>query len=84
VTWVTGLAALAAAVRAAALGRILSRYTPGSGRALAVMLAMRGGQAEQLQRRMPWIDRVALSVVGGLVLPLTMDSQQQKVLFFIS
>lgn len=48
-TWVTGISAAAAAVRAIALSRILSRYTPGSGKALAVMLAMRGGMAANMR-----------------------------------
>lgn len=78
VTWITGLTAAAAAVRAAALARILYKYTPGSGKALAVLLAMRGGQAEQIQRRMSRVDRLALTVVGGLVLPLSIAGEQQK------
>lgn len=78
VTWITGLAAVAAVVRAAALTRILYKYTPGSGKALAVLLAMRGGQAKQIQRRMAVVDRAALTVVGGLVLPLTIAGEQQK------
>jgi len=78
VTWITGLTAAAAVVRALALGRILSKYTPGSGRALAVLLAMRGGQAKQLQRRMSMVDRAALVIVGGLVLPLSVAGEQQK------
>lgn len=57
----------------------LQRYTPGSGRALAVVLAMRGGQAKNIRRRMAWSDRLALNVVGGLVLPLTIAGEQQKV-----
>lgn len=78
VTWITGLTAAAAAVRAVALARILYKYTPGSGKALAVLLAMRGGQAKQIQRRMSRLDRVALTVVGGLVLPLSIAGEQQK------
>lgn len=78
VTWITGLTAGAAAVRAVALARILSKYTPGGGKALAVLLAMQGGQAKQIQRRMSRVDRLALAVVGGLVLPLTVAGEQQK------
>ena len=55
------------------------RYTPGSGKALAVVLAMRGGMADNIRRRMHWTDRLALNVVGGLVLPLTVAGEEQKV-----
>jgi hypothetical protein len=55
------------------------RYTPGSGKALAVVLAMRGGMADNIRRRMGWADRLALNVVGGLVLPLTVAGEEQKV-----
>jgi hypothetical protein len=57
------------------------RYTPGSGKALAVVLAMRGGMADNIRRRMHWTDRLALNVVGGLVLPLTVAGEEQKVRF---
>jgi hypothetical protein len=58
---------------------LLHRYTPGSGKALAVVLAMRGGMADSIRRRMHWTDRLALNVVGGLVLPLTVAGEEQKV-----
>jgi hypothetical protein len=44
-----------------------------------VVLAMRGGMADNIRRRMHWADRLALNVVGGLVLPLTVAGEEQKV-----
>lgn len=61
--------ALVAAARTAAMGLVLSKYTPGSGKGTMALMGMRDGKDE-----IPWIDRLALSIVGGLLLPFSMPT----------
>lgn len=63
--------AVIAAVRTAAMGLVMVKYTPGSGKATMALLGMRKGNSNKI----PWIDRAAITVVGGLLLPFSMPSR---------
>lgn len=76
---VTAAAGALAAVRAVAFLRLLHSFPPGSGRALSLLMAMRGGAAKRVRRDMPRLDQLALTVIGGLVLPLTMAAEDEEV-----
>ena len=51
------------------MGLVLSKYTPGSGKGTMALMGMREGKD-----KIPWIDRLALSIVGGLLLPFSMPT----------
>lgn len=59
--------AVVAAVRTAAMGLVLAKYTPGSGKGTMALMGMRKGEGH-----IPWIDKLALTIVGGLLLPFSM------------
>lgn len=59
--------AVVAAVRTAAMALVLAKYTPGSGKGTMALMGMRKGEGQ-----IPWIDKAALTIVGGLLLPFSM------------
>ena len=79
VTGVVTAAGVLAAVRAVAFLRLLRSFPPGSGRALSLLMAMRGGAAQKVRQEMPRPDQLALTVIGGLVLPLSMAADDEEV-----
>ena len=62
--------AVLAGVRTAAMGLVMLKYTPGSGKGAMALMGMRKGGTQD----MPWIDRAAITVVGGLLLPFSMPA----------
>lgn len=62
--------AVLAAVRTAAMGLVMAKYTPGSGKETMALMGMRQGKSEHI----PWLDKAALTVVGGLLLPFSMPT----------
>ena len=60
--------AVLAAVRTAAMGLVMAKYTPGSGKGTMALMGMRQGKSEHI----PWLDKAAIAVVGGLLLPFSM------------
>ena len=62
--------AILAAVRTAAMGLVMQKYTPGSGKGAMALMGMRQGNAKDI----PWLDRAAITVVGGLLLPFSMPA----------
>lgn len=62
--------AVLAGVRTAAMGLVMLKYTPGSGKGAMALMGMRKGGTQD----MPWIDRAAITIVGGLLLPFSMPA----------
>ncbi len=62
--------AMLAGVRTAAMGLVMLKYTPGSGKGAMALMGMRKGGTQD----MPWIDRAAITIVGGLLLPFSMPA----------
>lgn len=62
--------AVLAAVRTAAMGLVMAKYTPGSGKGTMALMGMRQGNSEHI----PWLDKAAITVVGGLLLPFSMGT----------
>eukprot|EP00891_Asterochloris_glomerata_P006654 jgi/Astpho2/6654/fgenesh1_pg.00101_%23_43_t len=60
--------AIIAATRTAALALVMAKYTPGSGKATMAIMGMREGQPDNI----PLLDKAALGMVGGLLLPFSM------------
>ena len=42
-------------------------------------MAMRGGYGKKMRQEMPQADQIAISIIGGLVLPLTMAAEDDEV-----
>ncbi|KAK9819761.1 hypothetical protein WJX72_002081 [[Myrmecia] bisecta] len=66
---VAGALLAVALVRTAAMSYVMAKYTPGSRRAVEVLRAIRQGESSITM--VPRIDRAALFVVGGLMLPFS-------------
>lgn len=64
--------AVLAAVRTAAMGLVMAKYTPGSGKGTMALMGMRQGKSQHI----PWLDKAAITVVGGLLLPFSMPSSK--------
>lgn len=64
--------AVLAAVRTAAMGLVMAKYTPGSGKGTMALMGMRDGKSQHI----PWLDKAAITVVGGLLLPFSMPSNK--------
>lgn len=62
--------AVLAAVRTAAMGLVMAKYTPGSGKETMALMGMQQGKSEHI----PWLDKAALTVVGGLLVPFSMPT----------
>lgn len=62
--------AVLAAVRTAAMGLVMAKYTPGSGKGTMALMGMRQGKSQHI----PWLDKVAITIVGGLLLPFSMPA----------
>lgn len=78
VAWVTAALALLAIARATAFFHMLRKWPPGSGRSLTLLMAMRGGYGKKMRQEMPQADQIAISIIGGLVLPLTMAAEDDE------
>ena len=62
--------AVLAAVRTAAMGLVMAKYTPGSGKGTMALMGMREGKSQHI----PWLDKAAITIVGGLLLPFSMPN----------
>lgn len=62
--------AVLAGVRTAAMGLVMMKYTPGSGKGTMALMGMRNGDTKDI----PWIDRAAITIVAGLLLPFSMPA----------
>ncbi|KAK9866508.1 hypothetical protein WJX84_001331 [Apatococcus fuscideae] len=72
-------AATLAAARTLAMGRVLTAYAPGSGRAAMALLSIKG-EGKFNQSQLPWVDRAALMLVGGLMLPFAIPSEASQMM----